>query len=143
MELQFTNKQIYFTLESIWGQLDYRFKYQINQIVSANDVDDYLQDITIDVPTLMKCYNAMSGGAYGCTVDMAEILLDSLRTQLLAKANIVEYKEYIASLETDNPLPEVIPNEYTISLLEIQKLKDKDKEKETSKILNGKTQILA
>ena len=38
--LQLKNKHIYFALEAIWGELDYRFKYQINQLVSEDDEDD-------------------------------------------------------------------------------------------------------
>ena len=143
MTLQFTNKQIFFSLESIWNNLDYRFKTHINIIVSANSTDDYIQTITVDVPTLMQCYKAMSSGAYGCTTDMAEILLESLRDQLLADANITDYLTYLASLETATPLPEVIPNEQTQALLQVNEYKTQDKATETAKILNGKTQILA
>lgn len=143
MILQFTNKQIFFSLESIWTQLDYRFKTHINQLVTTNSDEDFIQNITVDVPTLMQCYKAMSSGAYGCTTDMAEILLDSLRDQLLAEANIGEYLTYIGSLETEIPLPEVIPNEQTLALLQVNEYKIQDKATETAKILNGKTQILA
>lgn len=143
MELQFTNKQIFFALESIWNQLDYRFKYQINQLVTANDAEDYVQNLTIDRATLMQCYRAMSNGSYGCTVDMAEVLLDDLRTQLTTKGNYADYVAYIESLETASPLPEVTPDEYTLSILDVQAYKVQDKAVETAKILNGKTQILA
>lgn len=84
----------------------------------------------------------MSSGAYGCTVNMAEELLESLKTQLEASSNIVAYLEYLASLETPDPLPEVIPNEQTLALLDIEKYKEQDQALENAKILNGKTQIL-
>lgn len=142
MILQFTNKQIYFTVESIWSNLDYRFKYQLNTLVTANDEDNYVQDVEVSVSILMDCYKAMSSGAYGCTVNMAEELLQSLKTQLEATANIVAYLEYLASLETPDPLPEVIPNEQTLALLDIEKYKEQDQALENAKILNGKTQIL-
>lgn len=142
MILQFTNKQIYFTVESIWSNLDYRFKYQLNTLVTANDEDNYVQDVEVSVSILMQCYKAMSSGAYGCTVNMAEELLESLKTQLEASSNIVAYLEYLASLETPDPLPEVIPNEQTLALLDIEKYKEQDQALENAKILNGKTQIL-
>ena len=44
--LQLKNKHIYFALEAIWAELDYRFKYQINQLVSEDDEEDYLQTIS-------------------------------------------------------------------------------------------------
>ncbi|POO76473.1 hypothetical protein C1T30_43000, partial [Bacillus sp. MBGLi97] len=50
--LQLKNRHIYFALEAIWTELDYRFKYQINQLVSENDEDDYLQTIQVDKATL-------------------------------------------------------------------------------------------
>ena len=143
MELQFTNKQIFFALESIWGQLDYRFKYHINQIVAANPDDDYLQTITIDRATLLQCYRAISNASYGCTVDMAEVLLDELRTQLTSKGNYADYAAYIASLETGSTFPEVTPDEYTQSIIDVQSYKLHDKATEASKIINGRTQILA
>ena len=142
MILQFTNKQIYFTVESIWSNLDYRFKYQLNTLVTANDEADYIQDVEVSVSILMQCYKAMSSGAYGCTVNMAEELLESLKTQLEASSNIVAYLEYLASLETPDPLPEVIPNEQTLALLDMEKYKEQDQALENAKILNGKTQIL-
>lgn len=142
MILQFTNKQIFFSLESIWSQLDYRFKYQIHQLVIANSDDTFIQNVEVDVPILMQCYQAISAGSYGCTVDMAEELLDSLRTQLLASANINDYLTYLA-LEDKTGVEEVIPNEQTIALLQIQEYKAKDLQMRDSKIFNGKTQILA
>ena len=50
--LQLKNKHIYFALEAIWTELDYRFKYQINQLVSEDDEEDYLQTIQVDRATL-------------------------------------------------------------------------------------------
>jgi len=143
MILKFTNKQIYFAVESIWQDLDYRFKYQLNTLVTANSENDYLQNVEVSVPVLMDCYRAMSSGAYGCTVNIAEELLESLKTQLLASANIVVYTQYTDSLETSTPLPKVTPNEQTLALLEIEKYKEQDQALETAKIINGKTQILS
>lgn len=143
MNLKFTNKQIFFTLDSIWANLDYKFKYYINQLVTANSDEDFEQTLDVSIEILMKCYRTMSNSPYGFTTDMAETLLESLRNQLLAEANITEYLTYIGSLETETPLPEVIPNEQTQALLEINQYKTQDKAIETAKILNGKNQILA
>lgn len=165
MNLLFTNKQIFFVLESIWSELDYKFKYHINTIVSVNSEEDYQQTVTVSVENLMKCYKAMSSGAYGCTTDMAEILLKSLRDQLLAKANIVDYMTYLSQLAAykvakkawDEAIaadpnysdPEPIEptlveaNEEAQSLILISDYKKRDKSIEEAKILNGKTQILA
>lgn len=151
MTLKFTNEQIYFVLEPIWGQLDYRFKYQINELVSANSADDYEQTLTVDLPTLNQCYKAMSYGSYGCTTDMADILLPGLRDQLIDASNMTEYQAYLAAVAANEALPEedreeieeVIPNEYTQALISIASFKDFDMIVKNRKILNGKAQILA
>lgn len=152
MILQFTNKQIFFALESIWTQqLDYRFKTQINTIVSLDSDEDTIQNVDVSVPILMQCYQAMSSGQYGCTTDMAEILLESLRDQLLADANMTEYMTYLAEVAANDALPEedrveiteVLPNEQTQALLAIISYKEKDLATTEAKILNGKLQILA
>lgn len=102
MILKFTNEQIFFCLESIWNKLDYRFKTHINQIVTANKTANYIQNININPAILLECYKAISSNAYGCTTDMAEILLESLKTQLLEKANITEYSIYAAQIQAQN-----------------------------------------
>ena len=150
MILKFTNKQIYFSIESIWEKLDYRFKAHLNDLVTLNSDEDFIQDVTVSVPILMQCYEAMSSGSYGCTTDMAEVLLVSLRDQLLENNNIEEYSTYLAEVAANNELPEeeriqieeVIPFEKTLALIAVSEYKLKDKAKENAKILSGKTQIL-
>ena len=145
MLLNFTNKQIYFVLESIWNnsQLDYRFKTHINGLVTTNDGDDFVQSVTVNVPTLMLCYQAMSSGQYGCTTDMAEVLLNSLRDQLIANSNMTEYMTYTEVVKTNPETPEIVPNEYTQALLMIMKYKEQDVATAQAKIVNGKAQILS
>lgn len=143
MILKFKNKEMCFVLDSIWTGIDYKFKTQINQLVTINSDLEHVHNIEISVEILMYCYRSISNSPYGCTTDMAEILLKSLKDQLLAEANIGDYLAYIDSLETGKPLPEVIPNEQTQALLKINEYKIQDKATETTKILNGLTQILA
>lgn len=53
MELQIKNEHLFFALGGIWETLDYKFKYNINQLVTANSDDTYIQ--TIDVtPVLVR-----------------------------------------------------------------------------------------
>lgn len=142
MTLKFTNEQIYFVLSDIWHKLDYKFKTHINTIVTANDVDDYEQTVTIGVDTLIQCYNAISEGSYGAVTDMAEELLPSLKTQLYTASNLTEFETYMA-LADKTGVPIVEPNEYTLALIEIGNLKARDVSVRDAKVLNGKTQILA
>jgi hypothetical protein len=96
MILQIKNKDLFFVVESIWNSLDYRFKFQINEKVTANPGDEFVQNIEIDVATLMQCYEAISSKAYGCTVNAADILLDEIRDQLLENIEDQEYEEAIS-----------------------------------------------
>lgn len=122
MLLQIKNKDLFFVVETIWGELDYRFKYQLNQLVIANSTDDYVQTIDCDVSTLMQCYDAIQSKAYGCTVGMADTLLEDIKTQLLANMQESEYNEAIAEFLT---------------------AKNKSDELYAAKCLSGKLQILA
>ena len=122
MILQIKNKDLFFVVESIWNELDYRFKYQIHQKVTANAADEYIQQIDCDVAILMQCYEAIQSKAYGCTVNTADTLLESIKSQLLANMQEQEYQEALAAFAA--------AKEYSDTLYE-------------NKCLNGKEQILA
>lgn len=121
--LQLKNKHIYFALEAIWAELDYRFKYQINQLVSENDEDDYLQTIQVDKATLnqilISVNNKPQGVAREINPEMFMVILPQI--QALAEA---ENEEAILILQGMQAVT-----------LENDALKN-------AKILNGKTQIL-
>lgn len=155
MELNFSNKLIFFATTSIWPFLDYKFKYHINLLVAANSDDDYIQSITINKDTLLSCYNSLSNSPYGTTVDTAGELLTSLLPQLITNSNKTDYEAYLLEKEAydeaiasdpeadiDEPTP-VIPNEYLQCLYEIMKLKQRDGETVDHQLLKGKNQILA
>lgn len=106
MQIQIKNQHLFFVLETIWDLLDYRFKYQINNLVQVNDQDDYVQTINIDVPTLMICYKAISEKGYGYTSIIAAELKESMIQQALANQNDQEYAQLLlamqAAVESDN-----------------------------------------
>ena len=45
MKLQLKNKHIFFALGDIWEVLNYKLKFQINEIVTANEDLETLQDV--------------------------------------------------------------------------------------------------
>ena len=45
MKLQFKNKHIFFALGDIWEMLNYKLKFQINEIVTVNEDLETLQDV--------------------------------------------------------------------------------------------------
>lgn len=155
MELNFSNKLIFFATTNIWPFLDYKFKYHVNLLVTANSDDDYVQTLTLNKETLLSCYNSLSNSSYGTTVDTAGELLTSLLPQLITKSNRTAYEAYIAAkaaydeaieLDPEAELDEpsvVVPNEYLECLYEIMRLKQRDGETVMSQLLRGKNQILA
>lgn len=126
LKLEIKNKDLYFVIETIWNILDYRFKYQINQLVSINSADNYIQEIDVDLDTLRECYLAISNKGYGYTCNMADDLIDDLRNQI------------IQNMDPNDP-----DNEYTKAGMLFQDLKDKDDETYENKCISGKEQILS
>jgi len=84
--LQLKNKHIYFALEAIWQELDYRFKYQINQLVSENDEDDYLQTIEVDRSTLNQILVSVNNKRQGVAREINPEMFMAILPQVQALA---------------------------------------------------------
>ena len=121
--LQLKNKHIYFALEAIWTELDYRFKYQINQLVAENDEDDYLQTIQVDRATLNQILVSVNNKPQGVAREINPEMFMAILPQIQALAD-AENEEAILILQGMQSV-----------MLENDALKD-------AKIHNGKTQIL-
>ena len=121
--LQLKNKHIYFALEAIWGELDYRFKYQINQLVSENDEEDYLQKIQVDRTTLNQILISVNNKPQGVAREInPEMFMAILpQVQLLATGGNQEAIEILSDMQAATAANDTLKN---------------------SKIINGKTQIL-
>ena len=132
MQITFTNKHIFFALEGIWQQLDYRFKYQINQLITANPDDDYIQTVEVDADTLIAIYRDVSAKCEGVAKVINQEMQDSLQPQLFAIANM---EAVLAGTEQ--------PNEAATALIGIGQVNDSNTANLAAKILNGKTQILS
>ena len=124
IEVQLKNKYIYFALEGVWNELDYRFKYQINQLVTANSDDEYIQTIQVDKPTLGIILNSVNNKPQGCSREINPEMFMFILPQIQALANL--------------------GNEEAISILQgMQAVTLENDALKNAKILNGKTQILA
>ncbi len=123
IELQLKNEHIYFALEGIWSELDYKFKYQINQLVSANSDDEYIQTVQVDRPTLRIILNSVNNKPQGCSREINPEMFAVILPQIQALAD-AENEEAILILQGMQSV-----------MLENDALKD-------AKIHNGKTQIL-
>ena len=84
--LQLKNKHIYFALEAIWGELDYRFKYQINQLVSEDDEDDFLQTIQVDRATLNQILVSVNNKPQGVAREINPEMFMAILPQVQALA---------------------------------------------------------
>ena len=123
IEVQLKNKYIYFALEEVWNELDYRFKYQINQLASANSDDEYIQTIEVDRPTLRIILNSVNNKPQGCSREINPEMFATILPQVQSLAD-AENEEAILILQGMQSV-----------MLENDALKN-------AKILNGKTQIL-
>ena len=102
MQIQFTNKHIFFVLEGLWNKpdtLDYRFKARIYDLVLANSEEDFLQTFEIDVPTFVKCFKEVTIQREGVAAYINQEMLQSIVPQLMAGNNIAAVQNSIAALE--------------------------------------------
>ena len=122
--LQLKNKHIYFALEAIWTELDYRFKYQINQLVTENDEDDFLQTIQVDMATLNQILVSVNNKPQGVAREInPEMFLTILpQVQALAAGGNQEAIDILTDMQAATVTNDALKN---------------------AKIQNGKTQILS
>lgn len=83
MQIQIKNKDLFFICHHVWQYIDYKFKYQVNQKVTANPDENHIQTIDVDTDTFMSCYNAISLSGYGYTCNLADKLIENIRQQVL------------------------------------------------------------
>lgn len=82
--LQLKNKHLYFALESIWNDLDYRFKYQINELATANDDDEYEQKIEVNRETIAKIIQSVNLKPQGISREINPEMFIAVQTQIQA-----------------------------------------------------------
>ena len=123
ISLNLKNKHIYFALEAIWTELDYRFKYQINQLVTENDEDDYLQTIQVDRATLNQILVSVNNKPQGVAREInPEMFLAILpQVQALVVGGNQEAIDILTDMQAATATNDALKN---------------------AKIQNGKTQIL-
>lgn len=124
MEIQIKNRHIFWATQSCWNALDYRFKAQINTLVTENSEDEFEQTLSINKETFVQVMNAVNSQPQGIALAINPELYDSLKAQLVtaAQQGDVEALEIAQAMEA-------------ILLTNAGYLE--------AKILSGKTQILA
>ena len=132
MQLQFSNKHIFFALESIWENLNYKFKYMINQIVTANPEDDYMQNIDVPEDILIQIFSTVTVQPEGVAAFINAEMLQALSTQIDAVSNMADVQAGTSE-----------PNEGARIQLAINDIDLANKSVKNEKISRGKTKILA
>ena len=89
MKLKFKNEHIFYVLESVWNSidLDYKFKTQINNLVTANSDNEFVQEVDITKDLLIFLYEKASQQQEGVAAGVNKSIKAELLPQLLALSN--------------------------------------------------------
>lgn len=132
MLLQFKNTHIFFATEAIWDNLDYKYKYLLNQQVTANPDDEYVQTIEVPEEILIQIFSTVTVQPEGVAAFINQEMLTELLSQIQPAANL----EAVQAGEEE-------PNEASRIMIAIDKISQANKSVKLAKILKGKNQILA
>lgn len=124
MIINISNRHIYFCVENCFAQLSNSFTSRLYNLVSADETETTIQNLTIDKDTFIMIMKAVNSQPQGIALDINKEIYDSLKNQLvdLATNGDAEAIEVLTSMTT-------ILEENAVML--------------ENKILNGKTQILS
>jgi hypothetical protein len=142
MKLKITNREIYFAVENCWNELDYKFKYQLNQLVSTNSEDDFIQEVDIDYNSFIKVMVSTSNQPQGISKDINPTMHLSIKKQLEELATPI--MEELATLKDDQDILDFkeLHKEILTAVKEVNEILKRNEVMLDNKILNGKTQIL-
>lgn len=132
MTINFKNRFIFFALAQIWGELNYKFKAHVNEIVSQNPEEDFVQTIEVPEDILIRIYEANSKQPQGIAKYINVEMQAELVPQLIASSNIEAVKR-----------GEENPNEASRILIACQGIDTLNAQYREALILQGKNEILA
>lgn len=115
---------MYFCVENCFMQLSNSFTSQLFNKVSVDDSEEFTQEIEIDKTTFITIMNAVNSQPQGVALDINKEIYDSLKLQLIEKANNGDAE----AVEILTEMAKIL--EYNSGILQ-------------AKILNGKTNILS
>lgn len=124
MQLQFTNRQIYFAISLCFPELHFRLRTHLQDLVLANDAPDHLQTVTISAKQLAQVYKSTSTIAEGEARRINGEMKDSLLPQLMQLSG-ADDPEALEAIEL------------------IQAIDQANENTAEQKILSGKSQILS
>ena len=124
MKVQINNRSLFFAIENCWAQLSYKLKYQINQLVTLNDEDEFVQEVDVDKDSFVLIMNAVNSQPQGIAKEINPLMYDSLKEQIIQLAGTGDTEAIAIAGEMEK-----------ILMLNADML--------AKKIINGKTQIIA
>lgn len=86
MILQLKNEYIYFAVESVWDNLDYRLKFQLNQKCSLDSDNNTIQDIDVNISDLQALITAVNNQPQGIAREINPEMFTSVVAQLQTAA---------------------------------------------------------
>lgn len=131
MLLTFKNSHIYFAIDSIWANLNYKFKYVLNEAITANSDDDYTQTLDVPVDILLQIFSTVTVQPEGVAAFINQQMLQNLVPQIMANSNL---PAVMAGTEQ--------PNESAALLIAISHIDTSNTTIKAAKILSGKNKIL-
>lgn len=142
MELQITNREIFFAVENCWNELDYKLKHQINKLVTANSEDNFVQTIDIDAQSFIFIMKAVNSQPQGIAKDINPPMHLALKAQILALVEPV--LKQLALITNEEEINHYKAQNADILMMaeKVQSILDENEAMLQAKILNGKTQIL-
>ena len=143
MKLNITNREIFFAVENCWNELHYKLKNQINNLVTANSEDSFVQEVDIDAQSFILVMKAVNSQPQGIAKDINPPMHLSLKAQLFAA--VAPIMAHLATL-TDEVEIEAYRETHSEILTMAERVQSILLENEAvleAKILNGKTQILS
>ena len=143
MELQITNREIFFAVENCWNELNYKLKTQINKLVSENSEDNFVQTIDIDAQSFIFIMKAVNSQPQGVARDINPPMHLALKAQILALAEPV--LRQLALITNEKEINHYKAQNADILMMaeKVQSILKENEDMLEAKILNGKTQILS
>ena len=142
MELQITNREIFFAVENCWNELNYKLKTQINKLVSENSEDNFVQTIDIDAQSFIFIMKAVNSQPQGVARDINPPMHLALKAQILALVEPV--LRQLALITNEKEINHYKAQNADILMMaeKVQSILKENDDMLEAKILNGKTQIL-
>lgn len=141
MKIKLKNKHLFFAVESVWSKLDYKLKYQINQLVTTDDKDDTIQEIDFTRDDLQLILTAVNNQPQGIAREINPEMF--LMVQPQVQAIIVAEMQGGWKPELDEDGKVINKTEAMLIGEDMQRATANNDIMKANKIENGKTQILA